>query len=243
MSRFGFSTAPSEGGGDFLGVCKYDARSGRMFRVDRIDTGNGFVNEQVDITRTFKAQIDLENVETGWILFAAGIAPHFQLVPLGSAMPSRPTPDHKNGIRFLVKLGKDCGGDVREVAGTSKAFLSGVEKLFDEYEAGRAANPGKLPVVEMPDTLAVKSGQSTNYQPVFKIVAWAARGPDFKYTPRGGGVSPPATQHRPIPAGPHSGPGGGLVDGPASTGSTRVAAPTARTPEPAADAYSDDAPF
>jgi hypothetical protein len=228
MSRFGFSTEPSEGGGNFLPVCKYDARSGRMFRVDRIDTGNGFVSEQVDITRTFKAQVDLENVETGWILFAAGIAPHFALVPLGAPMPPRPTPDHKNGVRFLAKLGKDCGGDVREFAGTSKAFLSGVEKLFDDYDAGKAQNPGKLPVVEMPDTLAVKSGQSTNYMPVFRIVAWAARGPDFKYTPRGGGAATPAPANA----------------GPAHTGSTRVAAPTARTPEPAAaDTYSDDAPF
>lgn len=217
MSVFGFSTA-SSAGSDIIPACKYDARSGRVFRNDRIDTGNGFVSEQVDITRNFKAVFDLENVETGWIMFAAGTAPLFTLVPLGSPIPPAPSPDFKNGIRFLVKLSKDCGGGVREMAGTSKAFMAGVEKLYLEYLAGREANAGKLPVVEMPDTLAVKSGQSTNYQPLFQITGWAPRG-DFKFVPRGGAAAVAAPANT----------------GPASTGSTRVDPPapraTARTPE------------
>jgi hypothetical protein len=141
-------------------------------------------------------------------------------VPLGSPIPPAPSPDFKNGIRFLVKLSKDCGGGVREMAGTSKAFMAGVEKLYLEYLAGRETNAGKLPVVEMPDTLAVKSGQSTNYQPLFQITGWAPRG-DFKFVPRGGAVERPQ---------------GNMNTGPASTGSTRVDPPapraTARTPEP-----------
>lgn len=217
MSVFGFSTEASAGNADIVPVVKYDARSGRMFRNDRMDTGSGFVSEQVDVSRTFKALFDLENVETGWILFAAGVQPHFALVPIGTALPLRPTPDHKNGIRFMCKLGKECGGDVREMAGTSKVFMAGVERLYIEYLAQREANPGKLPVVELADTLPVKSGQSTNYQPVFKIVAWAPRG-DLVFKPKGtsfaGQAAAPAST-------------------PPNTGATRVPPPVQRTPEPA----------
>lgn len=216
MSVFGFSTEPSTGNSDIVPVVKYDARSGRMFRIDRTDTGNGFVADQVDVSRKFKALFDLENVETGWILFAAGVQPHFALVPIGSALPARPTPDHKNGIRFMVKLGKDCGGDIREIAGTSKVFMAGVEKLYVEYLKERDANDGKLPIVELEDTLPVKAGQSTNYQPVFKIVGWAPRG-DLVFKPKGGSVV--------------AAPFGGAA--PPSTGSTVVPPPVARTPEPA----------
>lgn len=217
MSVFGFSTEASAGNADIVPVVKYDARSGRMFRVDRIDTGSGFADEQVDITRTFRALFDLENVETGWILFAAGVQPHFALVPIGTPLPARPTPDHKNGIRFMVKLARDCGGDVREMAGTSKVFMSGVEKLYLEYAASKDANAGKLPVVELADTLPVKSGQSTNYQPVFKITAWAPRG-DLAFKAKG-------TSFAGQPAAAPS--------TPPATGATRVPPPVQRTPEPA----------
>jgi len=71
------------GGGDFLPVCKYDARAGRAFRVDREDGQNN----PVDITRNFKAVFDMENIEVGWIAFPKGAAPDFQLVPLGEEFP------------------------------------------------------------------------------------------------------------------------------------------------------------
>jgi hypothetical protein len=188
MARFGFSTETSEGG-DFTGICKYDARSGRMFRIDRIQDANGFTNDQVDITAIFKACFDFENVETGWMLFAPGIAPSLHLIPLavldkGGTYPEKPSPDHKPGVRFMVKLTKACGGDkpVREIAGQSKAFLSAVEELYAEYERQKGQHPGELPVVELVRTVPVKSAQSTNYKPEFRISGWAKRPADL--TPR-----------------------------------------------------------
>jgi hypothetical protein len=216
MSRFGFSTEPT--GGDFLPIIKYDARAGRIFRVDRVDVGGQFTSEPVDITSSFKAIVDFEHIETGWADFATGGAPDFRLVPLGTELPARPSERHKNGIRFMLKLSKDCAGDkpIREIAGTAKAFLSGVEKVFDEYDAQRAQNPGKLPVIVMEGSTPIKSGsgekQSTNYVPKFKIVAWTPRG-DLVFVPKGSanGAAAPAT--------------------PPSTGSTRVAPPAAKQPE------------
>ena len=63
-------------------------------------------------------------------MFTPGQAPDFRLVPIGYQLPDRPSPNHKNGLRFMLKLSKESGGEkpIREIAGTSaKAFLSGVE--------------------------------------------------------------------------------------------------------------------
>ena len=186
---FGFSTE-STGGGEFMAVLKYDARAGRFFRVDRVDTGNGFTNEQVDITAIFKAICDFENIEVGWIVFTPGSAPDFNLVPIGSQLPDRPSPvNHKNGLRFMLKLSKECGGDkpIREIAGTSKAFLSGIEAVYTAYLAEKGKNPGKLPVLTVDKITPVKTGtgaqSSTNYHPTFKIGGWAPRG-DLVFAPK-----------------------------------------------------------
>lgn len=195
----------SNGGGDFLPIAKYDARAGKMFRVDRV---NG-ENNQIDISRNFRAVFDLEHLETGWIDFTSG-APQCALSVLGSGpKPEKPGDTYMEGVRFIVKLGKDCGGDVREFMSTAKAFMRGLDKLHDEYKAAASANAGKLPVVELEDTVAITSGEgarkSTNYAPKFKIVSWVARPEDLVH--KGRSLSAPSTT-------------------PPSTGSTKVAAPS-----------------
>jgi hypothetical protein len=179
MSVFGFSTEPA---GDFMPILKFDARAGRLFRMDRTDTGAGFVSEPVDITAEFKAIVDFENVEVGWIDFTPGSAPDFVLVKMGQALPPRPSDRHKNGVRFILKLAKGCAGErpIREMAGTSKAFLSGIEAVFTAWLAQKDKHAGKLPVIVLEKTTPIKSGSgertSTNYQPSFRIVSWAPRG-------------------------------------------------------------------
>ena len=214
---FGFSTEPA---GDFMPILKFDARAGRLFRVDRENTGDGFANEPVDITSSFKAIVDFENIEVGWIDFVAGSAPDFKLVKMGETLPPRPSDRHKNGVRFILKLAKNCGGDkpIREMAGTSKAFLSGIEAVFNAYLAGKGKNAGKLPVIVLEKTTPIKSGsgerQSTNYQPTFKIVSWAPRG-DLVFEPKAAAQQP--VQQATPPA----------------TGSTKVDPPSAATRETA----------
>jgi hypothetical protein len=180
MSVFGFNTEPSSGG-EFTPVVKYDARAGRIFRVDRDNIGGEWVTAPTDITKSFKAIFDLENLETGWIDFNTGAAPVFALAKIGEPLPPRPTPNAKNGVRLMMKLSKECGGDkpVREMASSAKAFLQGLEELFIAYQ-NMPKDEGKLPVVTITDTIPIKSGsgdrQSTNYKPQFKITAWAPRG-------------------------------------------------------------------
>jgi hypothetical protein len=216
---FGFSTAPSTGG-DFLPIVKFDARAGRIFRMDRVETGNGFETQAVDITPNFKAIFDLEHVETGWIHFASGSAPDFKLVPIGKELPDKPSTNHKNGIRFMTKLSKDCAGGsaaVREISGTSKAFLSGIEALYGDYLEEKGANPDKLPVVVLEKVTPIKTGSgaksSTNFHPTFRIVGWTPRG-DLTFVPK----ATPPTQ------GPHQPAANGVM--PPSTGSTHAQAPS-----------------
>jgi len=185
MSLFNESVFAGAGsGGDIIPIVKYDARSGRM---SRSDYANG-ERSSTDITRSFKAVFDFENIETGTIDFSTGGAPSFALARYGSPIPAAPSPSHKPGFRVLVYLSKECGGDLREFASTAKACLKGINQLFTAYQQGVKQNPGKLPVVSLDDTVAIVTGEgakkSTAYSPVFTIQKWVDRPTGLVYTPR-----------------------------------------------------------
>jgi len=189
MGILGFDIKTGSGGADFMPIVKYNAKAGRIFRVDRVNTGNGFVSEDADITQIFKAVMDLENLQTGWIAFPPGGAPSFTLVPLALdaskqvPVPAKPSDIHKNGCRVVMKLSKACGGDVREMAGSANSFLTGIEELYAEFLRERGKYAGQLPVVVMATAMPVKSGSgamsSTNFQPKWRIEGWAPRPVDL----------------------------------------------------------------
>lgn len=193
--------ATESSGGDFLPILKFDARAGRFFRRDR----NGTENVEVDITKAFKAVVDMENIEVGYINFATGGAPDFVLVPLGDPMPQKPSDGHKQGFRIVCKLGNDCGGDLREFSSCAKVVIRGIDALHEAYLAGEKQNPGKLPVIVLKDTVPITTEgkqKSTNYQPVFEIVSWAPRPKDMQPQPRGKTASPsvaPSTGSTQVP--------------------------------------------
>lgn len=193
----GIQTGGGEGG-DFLPYIKWNAKGGRMYRVDRHNDGNGWITNEEDITDIFKAVVDLEHIEVGWINMNTGGAPDFRMVPLGDDMGSKPSPDHKQGFRTRLKLGKDCGGDVREFSGNAGATVEAMSMLHDAYVNARAENPDQLPVVGMTKTRPVKSQHGTNYAPTFNIVSWAPRPADLKpKTANGNGTSNGATKTSP----------------------------------------------
>lgn len=215
----GLNYSSGSGGGDIVPFIKYDARAGRVFRRDRTQQGDQYVNNDEDITNSFKAVIDMENIEVGYAKFATGSAPELMMVKLGDPMPHKPAdPAFKQGVRLMLKLHGSCGGDVREVSGNSAAFLKGVDDLHTTYEDQKTANPGKLPVVVLKTTIPITSGsgqkKSTNYQPVFEIAGWAPRPTDLVHVAKGNG--------QPAQSAPSGAP---------STGSTQVSAPAAKQPE------------
>jgi hypothetical protein len=197
----------SSDSGEIIPIIKFNAKAGRMVRRDRV---NG-ENDEVDITKIFKAVFDLENIEVGFINFDTGSAPDFAVARIGEGPRQRPSDKHKQGARILVRLAKDCGNDVRELASTAKSFLMGLSALHDAYEAGAKANPGKLPVVVLADPKPITTGEgtkrSTNYAPVFEIVSWVARPADLVFTSKGGAPTAPSRSETPP-----------------STGSTKVSA-------------------
>lgn len=170
-------------GGNFTPTVKINSKQGRVWRVDRSQGADGWATNEIDITNNFQFVPDLENIEIGWMLFKAGTAPDLRMVKLGQVMADRPTPDHKQGVRLLVKLGKDCGGDLREIAATAKSVLGPIDKLHDEFTAGLKDNPGKAPVVRMNGMkkvdLKTAHGTNTNFEPVFEIVRWVDKPPEL----------------------------------------------------------------
>ena len=114
----------------------------------------------------------------------------------------------------LVTLEADPRHAAVARANLRRAGLDGVATLQDDSLANRAANPGKLPVVVLEDTVGIESGQgtkkSTNYRPLLKIVGWVARPKDLQ--PRG----------EPAPA--------AAPAKPPATGSTRAAPPSKAAP-------------
>lgn len=179
---------PSQGdAGHRQPIIKYDARAGRIFRVDRSDATGSWESNPVEITTVLQAVMDLENIETGWLHFPTGGAPDIRTVKMGAGLPDRPSDKHRTGFRLMMLLGKQSGGDVREMAANSAVSIKGMDLLHDAYSAGLQANPGMLPVVKLSGTIPVTTtgkanGQpvsSTNYQPVWEIVKWVARPPEL----------------------------------------------------------------
>src|SRR5215207_8653470 len=121
-------------GGDYLPVLKYDARAGRLFRMDR-DEVTGEQNP-VDITEAFEAAVDFAHGEAGWCWFQAGQAPDFVMVPIGEALPPQPTKNHKQGVRLRLLLSSKAAGGkerLRELATTARSALAGLSALHDSW--------------------------------------------------------------------------------------------------------------
>lgn len=246
----GFPTEMATGsGGEFTPIVKYDARSGRIFRVDRVDTGDGFGNEQIDITATFKAVFDFETVLTGWMLFTPGVAPSFSLVHLNpdnqTPLPDRPSAEHKHGTKTMIKLSKACGGDrpVREISGNSIAWRESYGKLFTQYRSERHKYPGKLPVVVLASTdpVASSNGKSktTSYHPNWRIDGWVDRPVDLPLEIRQPSMAPQTPLAAPMTADDFDAP-----KMPPATGGQTVPPPNRYPPKPAPvlqnNAISDD---
>ena len=178
-------TAPSNA--EFRNRVQYDARAGRLFKVDREQDRDGnWISNKVESRFPFKAIMDLENIEVGYIKFATGSV-DFQMVKIGEPKPQRPTEmidgknAYKEGLRVLM-YSKALGG-VRELSHTAACVLGAIDKVHTEYMAQRAQNVGLVPVVEWQDTIAIVTGQgakkSTNYAPLLQIVQWVQRPADL----------------------------------------------------------------
>lgn len=165
--------------GSFLPIAKYDARAGRISLQDRVHTNDGWQTKQRDITDKFKAAIDLENLQRGWLLFPKGAAPQVTLVPAGEDPGDAPSDDHREGFRALLVMAPELGGDIRELMSTARGLWDAVDALHDEYLVSVAGHPGELPVVVIESVHEEKRGAGTTFVPKFAIVDWTPRPPEL----------------------------------------------------------------
>ena len=124
---------PSGGGGDFITYLKFNAKAGRWYTKN--DAG-----DEYEVKPGFSAIFDLENIRTGYMKFAAGMAPDFVYDSTAGAMDAdQPDDGYKRGFTVHVFSPKALGG-VREISSTAGVFNNAMNALYSDYEEiGRAS--------------------------------------------------------------------------------------------------------
>ncbi len=161
-----FMDAPASGDGNFTVFVKYNAKAGRWYtKKDEKDA------PEFEVTN-MAAIFDMENIRTGWFLFAPGVAPVKQFH--GTEKLAKPGEGFKQGFELNLFSEKNLLG-VREFSSTAGVVIEAMNALHDHWLAGKDANPGKLPVVKCVGVAPVVGSHGTNYQPQLEIVSWADR--------------------------------------------------------------------
>jgi hypothetical protein len=155
----------SQGSGTFDPYIKFNGKAGRFYMKGE--------SGEVEVTpTTFVA--DLENIKTGWLLFAAGMAPDRVWDKSLTEAAPRPSQDHKRG--FLIRLySKQTFGGVVELSSNSMHICNAVNDLYTQYETKKGENIGKVPVVKLVTVTPMKDKHGTNYKPEFTIEKWTER--------------------------------------------------------------------
>lgn len=189
---------PSGGGeGGFKVYVKYNAKAGRWYT--KKDEKDAPEFEVTNMTAIF----DMDNLRTGWFLFAAGVAPSKTYDPSLAEAAPKPGADFKRGFELDVFSEKNLLG-VREFSSTAGVVIEAMNALHDQWLAGKDANPGKLPVVKCAGVLPIVGSHGTNYQPQLEIVSWADRPAELAATAAAPAAAPApaakAAEHAPPPS-------------------------------------------
>jgi hypothetical protein len=170
---FNLSTGGS-GNSQILPHFKYNAKSGRMTRVDRDqDSAGNWQSSEVDITGNAVFVLDMQTVEVGWLQYQP--TPAFKTVPLGQPLPASPGDSYKQGFSVLAFSDKNLKG-VRQWTSSAGVTIEAVEAIHDAYLEKGAK---QVPVVQMTGSEGISSKHGTNYKPTFKIVKWVDRPAEF----------------------------------------------------------------
>lgn len=216
---------PANGSGDFLDRVQFDSKAGRWHRIDRSQNSSGeWEQTAVEIKPPFKAMIDLEHTEIGFIKLANGV--DFKMNQVEDGLPQKPSDEHKQGFRVKLYAPKTLG-TVRHWSSTARGVIAQVDALHTQWTSEAPKHPGKVPLVEIGDVFAVTTGQgakrTTNYSPTFAIVDWKDRPAELTGD---GGLEESNAAPTPAPA-------------PAARAKASTVAPPAAKPAPVVD---DDDP-
>jgi hypothetical protein len=156
---------------------KFSAKDGSFVRQDRHQGADGhWEKSETEMDLPFKVVMDMDAIEVGFIAFTT-TGPDFRFVKVGEPMPIKPSDEHKEGFRIRM-FNKEIG--LREMSSSSKIVRNQMNDLHDAYLAGKADNPGKVPVVEITgsDRIQIETkaqGTQTFRSPKWSIAGWVDR--------------------------------------------------------------------
>lgn len=168
------------GGGGSASAVKYDAKA----RVIKVGSEQGDAEHEVG---DFAGIFDFPNVQVGWLCFNpfddGNLVPKSEIDAGKARFPKRPGDGYRSGFRVMVKLSKPLGGEVKEFMSSAMVTCQAVDDLHDLYLAAPESAQGKLPVVRISGTEAIKTQHGTNYKPRFAISSWVDRPEDLPEHP------------------------------------------------------------
>jgi len=161
-------------GDDFTPYLKYNAKAGRFYVRPQ------GVSEDVEVANP-RLAVDMANIKTGWIYYAEGSGPEkIWDASQSQAAPRPPGPKKfKRGFEVFVVGGDEIRGvgrlGLREFSSTAVNVISAILRMHAEYEAGMAANSGKVPFYVCDRVKPVNGAYGTNYEPEFRLTGWVDR--------------------------------------------------------------------
>lgn len=189
--------------GDFTPYLKYNAKAGRFYAKPE----NG--DSEIEILNPSIA-IDMANIRTGWLYYAEGSGPEKVWDPSpDTAAPKPPGPKKfKRGFEVLVIGNAEIPGTgqrlgLREFSSTAGNVITSILRMHAEYEAGMAANVGKVPVYACKGVKPINGAYGTNYEPLFQLVQWVGRSQVSEFDAHA--PAPPPRRADPISSGPPPG--------------------------------------
>jgi len=162
-------------GGDRTPILKFSAKDGSFIAADRIQVDGRWETQERELDLPLTVVMDMAELEMGWIAFKP--APDFVMVKAGEPQPTKPSDEHKWGFRIRL-ANKDIG--LRELSSSSKNVYQRMIPVFQAYEAGKAQNAGKVPIVQITGTDRVvqqlNDGSSQTWRvPQWELSGWADR--------------------------------------------------------------------
>tara|TARA_R110000868_G_scaffold396044_1_gene668080 strand:- start:10 stop:588 length:579 start_codon:yes stop_codon:yes gene_type:complete len=132
---------------------------------------NAWTNRDGEEIQLKKVVMDLDSVQTGWLMIGAGVRDWQPDETLGAKSQS-PGEGYKRG--FVVTLySKELG--LVDWSANAYGPCKGFEKIYNEADKAAGDNEGKLPVIEYVNSTAEKVGKGNTRVPNFKLVSWVAR--------------------------------------------------------------------
>lgn len=171
-----------------LPIIKINCQEGRIWRIDRSPTTQGWESTEVDITKTLRFVPDFSRLELGSIRYGdPGV--DFQMQSFDDWVAAgrlrKPTEGYKFGFRLPILLAKECQreeGDVRHLSHTSAGVMEAISLQFAEYQRRQEANSDQgvlLPVLALKAFERRQRGQFRNFEPIFTAAdRWITR-PDI----------------------------------------------------------------